>query len=144
MLVLLPNLAAVFFPLRKQLEKSGKPDPKRLQLFTVLERIGQAGCFILPFFYRVSFSGVKEYLALGVMAAALAVYYSGWVRYIMRGRAEALFYKPLLGIPLPMAVMPVLYFLAAALLLGSFWLLLAAILLGVGHIQVTRMNAPGD
>lgn len=144
MLVLLPNLAAVFFPPRKQLEKSGKPDPKQLRLFTVLERIGQAACFVLPFFYRLAFSSVKRGIALAVMALVLAVYYAGWVRYLVLGLDEALFYRPLLGIPLPMAVMPVLYFLAAALLLGSFWLLLAAILLGVGHIQVTRMNAPGD
>jgi hypothetical protein len=144
LLVLLPNLAAVFFPPRKQLEKPGKPDPKQLQLFTVLERIGQVACFVLPFFYRLAFSSVIRGIALAVMALVLAVYYAGWVRYLVLGQDEALFYRPLLGIPLPMAVMPVLYFLAAALLLGSFWLLLAAILLGVGHIQVTRMNAPGD
>ena len=144
MLVLLPNLAAVFFPPRKQLDKSGRPDPKQLQLFTVFERIGQAACFVLPFFYRLACSSVKGGIALAVMALALAVYYACWVRYLVLGRDEALFYRPLLGIPLPMAVMPVLYFMAAALLLGSSWLLLAAILLGIGHIQVTRMNAPGE
>ena len=144
MFVLLPNLAAVFFPPRKQLDKSGRPDQKQMQVFTVLERIGQAACFVLPFFYRLAFSSVKGGIALAVLALALAVYYACWLRYLVLGRDEALFYRPLLGIPLPMAVMPVVYFMAAALLLGSSWLLLAAILLGVGHIQVTRMNAPGE
>jgi hypothetical protein len=78
------------------------------------------------------------------MAACLAVYYAGWVRYLLLGRGEALFYRPLLGIPLPMAVMPVVYFLAAALLLGSAWLLLAACILGGGHITVTWLNSPDN
>jgi hypothetical protein len=142
LLVLLPNLLAVFFPARKQLDKSGRPDPKQLKLFTAVERIGQAACFVLPFFYRLDFSSVKGGIALAVMALALAVYYAGWVRYLLLGRDEALFYRSLLCIPLPMAVMPVVYFLAASLFLSSVWLLLAAIILGVGHINVTRLNTP--
>jgi ABC-type glycerol-3-phosphate transport system permease component len=56
------------------------------------------------------------------------------------GRAEVLFYRSMLGIPLPMAVMPVLYFLLAAAWLNSIWLLISALVLGVGHITVTLRN----
>jgi hypothetical protein len=49
-------------------------------------------------------------LAGEVMLLALAFYYTGWVRYFTRGRTPALLYKPLLGIPLPLAVSPVDYF----------------------------------
>lgn len=36
---------------------------------------------------------------------------------------------------LPMAVLPVLYFLTAALILKSLWLLIAAIVLAIGHLS---------
>lgn len=75
------------------------------------------------------------------MIGALILYYAGWIRYIILGRAEVLLYRSLLSIPLPMAVMPVIYFLAAAVLLDSVWLLLAAIALGAGHLTASWLHS---
>lgn len=141
LLVLLPNLLAVFFPPSTRLADDSQPNRSRLQIMTVVERIGQAGSFVIPFFYRVTLTSSIQAIALAIMVGALALYYAGWVRYLVQGRAEVLFYRSLLGIPLPMAIMPVIYFLAASALLGSVWLLLAAVLLGVGHITVTWLQS---
>lgn len=141
LLVLLPNLLAMFFPPSTRLADDPQPNRSRLQIMTVVERIGQAGSFVIPFFYRVTLTSSIQAIALAIMVGALALYYAGWVRYLVQGRAEVLFYRSLLGIPLPMAIMPVIYFLAASALLGSVWLLLAAVLLGVGHITVTWLQS---
>lgn len=141
LLVLLPNLLAVFFPPSTRLADDPQPNRSRLQIMTVIERVGQAGSFVIPFFYRVTLTSSIQAIALVIMVGALALYYAGWVRYLVQGRAEVLFYRSLLGIPLPMAIMPVIYFLAASALLGSVWLLLAAVLLGVGHIAVTWLQS---
>jgi hypothetical protein len=137
LMVLLPNLLAVFFPPTVKLIDDQQQNDTLLQIMTVVERIGQAGSFVIPFFYRLSLDSVMDAVALTIMICTLALYYAGWIRYLVLGREEALFNRSLLGIPLPMAVMPVIYFLSASVLLGSVWLMLAAVMLGVGHISVT-------
>jgi hypothetical protein len=106
-----------------------------------VERVGQVGCFVIPFFYRLPRASDVNAVALAIMIGALALYYAGWVRYLVLGREEELFHRSLLGIPLPMAVMPVIHFLSASVLLSSVWLMLAAVMLGVGHIAVTWLNS---
>jgi hypothetical protein len=137
--VLLPNLLAVIYPPTARLTDNPPSASTRLQILTIIERIGQAGCFIVPFFYRLPPVAVGV-IPLAVMLVCLVLYYAGWMRYLVRGRAEAWFYRPLLGIPLPMVFMPVLYFLAASAYLGSIWLALAALVLGVGHISVSWLQ----
>lgn len=136
--VLLPNLLAALFPPQDSLPPAAGTLLARL---TVLERVGQVSSFVLPFFYPIRPQGALFWAALAVMLVALGLYYAGWARYLQKGRREVFFYRPLLGIPLPMALMPVIYFFAAGGLLRSPWLALAAVGLGVGHIGVTRLNA---
>jgi hypothetical protein len=141
LMVLLPNLLAVFFPPTVKLIDDQQQNDTLLQIMTVVERIGQAGSFVIPFFYRLSLDSVMNAVALTIMICTLALYYATWIRYLVLGREEALFNRSLLGIPLPMAVMPVIYFLSASVLLGSVWLMLAAVMLGVGHISVTWLHS---
>lgn len=138
--VLLPNLLVVFFPPTIKLADEPQPNDTRLQILTVIERIGQVGCWVIPFFYQLTLASVIDAVSLAIMIGALALYYTGWIRYLVLGRAEELLYSSLLGIPIPMAVMPVIYFLSASVLLGSIWLMLAAVMLGVGHISVTLLH----
>jgi hypothetical protein len=74
---------------------------------------------------------------MSVMIGILVIYYVGWIRYLTNGRSEILFYRSMLGVPFPMALMPVLYFSLASVLLESLWLLLASFLLGIGHLYVS-------
>lgn len=66
----------------------------------------------------------------------MALYEACWVRYFRSDRALADFYRSVVGIPVPLAVLPV----AAFVLLGVYgraWpLIAAAVLLGVGHIGI--------
>jgi hypothetical protein len=49
-----------------------------------------------------------------------------------------LLFAPLLGIPLPMAVSPIIYFAAAAVFLGSWPLSVTVGLLAMGHLYVSQ------
>jgi hypothetical protein len=136
--VLLPNVLFVAFPPARR-DAYGKP---REPLFlAILEKTGQAASFILPLLYPLSFTGALAITAWGVMGLALAFYYAGWVRYLVGKRDYALLFAPMAGIPVPMAVSPVLYFACASAVLGSPWQAAAALVLGVGHITITARTA---
>jgi hypothetical protein len=105
--------------------------------FTILERVGQVSSFILPLFFPLSYSGTLVLVAWIAMGVLLAFYYAGWARFFAGPRNYALLFKPMLGIPVPMALSPVLYFLMSSIVLGSIWQAMAAMVLGVGHVIVT-------
>ena len=115
---------------------------------TVLERAGQAGCLVAPAMTGSSMVGSGGRVGwLVLVVVSVAIYYGLWVRYFRRGRSFAALYAPLRlrpgvgsgggvawSVPVPMAVFPVLGFLAAAAWLGSWWAAAAALALAIGHI----------
>jgi len=138
LLVLLPNLLVILYP------PVGAPPPRRAEgrlerLIGILERVGQVSSFAIPFFYSLDFdiNDGEIGIALALMVLSLGFYYACWVRYVALGHRFELFYRPCLGFPLPLAVCPVVYFLAAATLLHSPYLWIAASVLAVGHIYVS-------
>jgi hypothetical protein len=138
LLVLLPNLLVIIYPPAGAPPQNSK-DGSLVKLMSVLERAGQIGSFVIPFFYALDFDINDGEIGIGltVMALSLGLYYACWVRYVLLGHRFDLLYKPCLGFPLPLAVCPVVYFLAAAIVLHSLYLWLAAMILAVGHIYVS-------
>lgn len=126
--ILAPNILMIMLPPRNVPE--GIKDAGAL--FIVLERLGQAGCFILPVISRDYFlRGPDVFFFL--MAVFIAAYWALWVRYAF-GREFKLLFMTLFFIPVPMAVFPVMAFAFAALWGRSPWLGIAAAFLAVGHI----------
>jgi hypothetical protein len=109
----------------------------------VLEWVGRIAALVIPFFYRIDVQGTRQVVALVVMALALLVYCAGWVRCFTRGRSYALLFEPLLGIPIPLAVSPIVYLLAASVLLGSWYLAVATMILGLGHLSISYREFRG-
>ena len=76
----------------------------------------------------------------------MVVYEIGWVRYFRSARTTPDFYRSLLGVPVPLATLPV----TAFLLLGAYGrllpLILATVVLGIGHIGIhlRHLNRPGS
>lgn len=132
--VLAPNLLFLVLSPSDAKKYGESADPL---LFTILERIGQVGSFILPLFFPLAFSGTLVHVAWIVMGVFLAFYYAGWTRFFMGPRGYSLLLRPLLGVPVPMALSPVLYFLVSSVVLGSIWQAIAAAILGVGHVTIT-------
>ena len=132
--VLAPNLLFLVLP-PSDADKFGTSADSLF--FRILERIGQVGSFILPLFFPLEFSGTLVRVAWIMMGVFLAFYYAGWTRFFVGSRGYALLFKPMLGVPVPMALSPVLYFLVSSVVLGSIWQAIAAAILGVGHVTVT-------
>lgn len=134
--ILLPNILYLLMPPREkpqQVKNSGL-----LEKLEIVERIGQAGSFLIPFLYPLPALRETSVDALAVMVLALLFYYSGWVRYASKGHRYLLLYAPFLGVPLPMAISPVVYFGAAAVFFSSWPLAAAAALLAAGHIPISN------
>ena len=134
--VLLPNLLMFILP---PVGIPPKPEKKDglMKIMEVIERIGQASSFVIPFFYPLPALREASVDALVVMALALLFYYVCWARYALKGHRFVLLYAPLFGVPLPMAVSPVVYFAAAAIFLRSLPLAIAVGLLTTGHLYMS-------
>lgn len=134
--ILLPNLLMLLLPPREVPPEPVRKEP-RLRAMEAVERVGQAGAFLIPFFYPLPVLREASVDALVVMGLALGFYYSAWTRYASKGHRFLLLYAPFLGVPLPLAVAPVFYFLAAAVFLGSWPLAVAVVFLAAGHLYVS-------
>jgi hypothetical protein len=141
-LVLVPNL--IFFKFLPA-ESSAKPQrgakSSVMKLMEYLERIGQVGVFAIPFIYQTSIQTVLQKISLSVMIVFLLVYYVAWLRFFLKGRQYVLLYSPLIGLPLPMAVSPIAYFLAASFFLSSWFLGAFAVVLAIGHIYISQIES---
>ncbi|GHT31880.1 hypothetical protein FACS189434_02480 [Bacteroidia bacterium] len=102
------------------------------------ERIGQVTCsgcvLIFSDFNIVSFSVWSLWLAGTFLLMML--YEIAWVRYFINPHTEKNFYRSFCAIPLPLATLPI----AAFLLLGIYgkviWLIISAVILGIGHLGI--------
>ena len=138
-LTMLPSLVFfIFFPPVNKPSGTQAHEPLPL---TILERLGQAACLILLVILRNWFDTRRFDIWLALSIACLLVYYGLWIRYLIKGRNYALLYKPLLFIPVPLAVIPVAVFAFAAVWGQSLWLGIAAVLFGSGHIPISVMNS---
>ena len=130
--VLLPNLIYLALPALNATKYGKSADSLAL---TIVERAGQVSCFILPLFFPLSFTGSLVIAVWMVMGVVLGFYYAGWIRFFVQGRDYLLLYRPMIGLPVPMAISPVIYFLFASVVLGSVYQAIGAAVLGVGHIS---------
>lgn len=96
--------------------------------------------FILPLLYRFQTATTWSAPALCTMGVALGFYYVSWARYVLRGREPVLLYKPQGGVPVPLAISPVIYFLAASVALGSVPLAVAAVMFGGAHVSLALVE----
>jgi hypothetical protein len=78
----------------------------------ILEWVGRIAAMVIPFFYRMEAQSAMQTIAIVVMVVTLVLYYACWARYFARGRQCALLFEPFLGVPLPMAISPIVYFSA--------------------------------
>lgn len=132
LLLFLPN----FFWTKAKPEGYAPQGENRVLL--ALERVGEAAvvCCAVSFsdFNPRAWSPWCWWLAGSFLLMLL--YELWWVRYFRSSRTLADFYSSLLGVPVAGAVLPV----AAFLLLGIYgrvvWMVLSALVLGVGHIGI--------
>lgn len=115
-------------------DKYVKNEDKMLKVF---ESIGQVlvTCIVLIFKdFNVLLSVWTIWLVLSFLFMVLYEIY--WVRYFKSERTLQDFYSSLLGIPVAGATLPVVAFLLLGIYGKNLLLIIAAIILGIGHIGI--------
>ena len=132
MMLFVPNL------IWKKRQPQGYSAENENRILALLERAGEAltTCCVLIFsdFNLRAWSNWSWWL---LAAAVLMVMYEiWWVRYFRSERRLADFYSSLLGIPVAGATLPVLAFILLGIYGKVIWMLIASVILGVGHIGI--------
>lgn len=135
--MLLPNIIYLFFP------PQNVPESKKDAglFFTVLERVGQIVLIVLLAVSHDSLDGRAFDVWAVLMVVCIAVYYGLWLRYFLKGRQYGMLYRPMLTLPVPMAVFPVFAFAFAGVWGNSLLLLAASVVFALGHIPNSLRKA---
>lgn len=103
-----------------------------------LERIGEV--LVTGIVLIFDDFNVKQFelwsLFLVFAVAIMFLYEFYWVRYFLNKRTLKDFYCRMIGIPVPGATLPVLAFILLSLYGKNIFLLLATMILGIGHIGI--------
>lgn len=136
-LILLPNiLSAIFQPVN--IPKLSVR-PSWWTIVIAAEWIGRLGMLILPLFWEIKFDkNMNIFLLLaGLM---IALYYTGWIRFFLHGREYRLLFEPLFGIPIPLAISPILAIAFIGIVQKSWPVVAAAAIMALGHIPESIQN----
>lgn len=108
------------------------------KLLVTLERIGEgaASCLVLIFsdFNPKNLSAWLIWLVLAFVMMILYEIY--WIRYFRSQKTMKDFYSSLLGVPVAGATLPVIGFMLLGIYGRNVFLIIAVIVLGVGHIGI--------
>lgn len=108
------------------------------KLLVVLERVGEVltTCFAL-IFSDFNLQGVSKWSMWLVAAFALMIMYEiWWIRYFKSEHKLADFYSSFLGVPVAGATLPVVAFFLLGIYGKVIWMMIASIVLGIGHIGI--------
>lgn len=108
------------------------------KVLLVLERIGEVliCCFALIFSdYNINEISLWSIWLL-ISFILMILYEAYWVRYFKSKKTLKDFYSSLLGIPVAGATLPVCAFLLLGIYGKNIFLIISAIILGIGHIGI--------
>lgn len=119
----------------KDYDKYVKNENKVLLLF---ERVGEilVTCISL-IFYDFNINTISSWTWILLIAFLLMILYEiYWIRYFKSEKTMNDFYRSLLGIPVAGATLPVIAFLLLGIYGKNQWLIIAVVILGIGHIGI--------
>jgi len=108
------------------------------KVLLLFERVGQVLCTAsILLFSDYNPLTIEPWTAWLFTSAALMVLYEmNWIRYFRSKQTVSDFYRPILGIPAPGATLPVTAFLLLGIYGKVIWLIIASIILGIGHVGI--------
>ncbi len=104
----------------------------------VLERVGEVLVTVIALvFIDFNINGISLWSLFLLISFLLMVLYEiYWIRYFRSEKTMSDMYSSILGIPLAGATLPVLAFLLLGIYGKNLWLIIAIIILGIGHIGI--------
>lgn len=115
---------------------------KENRVLLFFERIGQVLCTALVLIFDdLNVKGISLWtIWLGAALVLMIMYIVCWIRYFRGEHISRDFLIPFLGIPLPLAVLPVTSVLLLAVYGKVIWIFIAGVILGIGHIGITAQH----
>ena len=122
---------------KNQPEGYDASDENRILL--IFERVGQVLCTCLVLIFSdFNLHATKWIIWLGISFLLMIIYEIYWIRYFKSDKTLEDFYKPMLGIPVPGATLPVLAFLILGIYGTNIFLIISSTILGIGHIGIHK------
>ena len=127
------NIAYVIFPPNGNVQQPVAV-PRWIELIEQVSRIAYLFAITLLASQKpLSLQSVWLWLA----SLFLILYYVVWIRYFACGREISFLNRPFLFIPMPLAVLPVLYFLFSAVWLHNLPAAIIMTVFGAAHLTVS-------
>lgn len=119
----------------KDYDKYAKNESKILLVF---ERIGEIlVTFLSLIFSDFNINSISNWSIILLIATFFMILYEiYWIRYFKSNKTMKDFYSSLLGIPVAGATLPVIAFLLLGVYGKNMFLIIATIILGIGHIGI--------
>ena len=108
------------------------------KVLLAFERVGQIfSTTTILLFSDYNPHSVEAWTAWFIASVVLMVLYEVyWARYYRSEKSVTDFYRPIFGIPAPGATLPVVAFLLLGVYGKVIWLIIASVVLGIGHVGI--------
>ena len=108
------------------------------RVLLALERIGQVAVTVFALVSaNLNIYELTPWIIWLILAFLVLIFYEiAWIRYFKSTRTMSDFYQSFLGIPVPLATLPIVGFLLLGIYGMSMPLIISSIILGIGHIGI--------
>jgi pimeloyl-ACP methyl ester carboxylesterase len=112
------------------------------KVLSIFEKIGQGLCAVLVLVFReFNIRSNAWAIVLALSALSMVIYELAWVRYFKSNRTAKDMYRSFLGIKFPLSTLPVAAFFLLGIYGTNIFLIIATIILGIGHIGIHKKHA---
>ena len=121
--------------LPKDYDKYVKNENKVLLMF---ERIGEILLTVLPLMFKdFNINQISNWSIILLISFLLMILYEiSWIRYFKSNKTMEDMYKSIIGIPVPIASLPVFAFLLLGIYGKNIFVIISSIIMGIGHIGI--------
>ena len=108
------------------------------KILLIFERVGQIAVTCLALIFKNFNINNISIWSLWLLASfiTMLLYEACWVRYFRGNHTLEDFYGDFFGIPVPLASLPIVGFLFLGIYGKVIWMVIAVLILGVGHIGI--------
>lgn len=108
------------------------------KVLVILERIGEVLLTVLPLIFKdFNINKISNWSIILLISFILMILYEiSWIRYFKSNKTMEDMYKSIIGIPVPIASLPVFTFLLLGVYGKNIFIIISSIIMGIGHIGI--------
>ena len=111
---------------------------KENKVLVILERIGEVLLTVLPvIFSDFNINKISNWsIILLISFLSMILYEIAWIRYFKSKKTMKDMYESIIGVPVPIASLPVFSFLLLGIYGKNIFVIISSIIMGIGHIGI--------